>query len=76
MPLSPSTALPAAVPAFSTDDAVADFPWDKGISAAPAEGWAVGRAISAAVAASVTPRGLHLMGRLQTWRGRLIGPTA
>ena len=37
VPVLPSTALPAAVPAFSADDAVAGFPWDSSDVAAVAE---------------------------------------
>ncbi len=69
VPVSPSTALAAAVPLFSSDDAVADFPWDKGVSAAVADGWVAGRASSAAVAASAVPRDLSLIRRLQTCGG-------
>ncbi|MDF9811518.1 hypothetical protein M2266_000749 [Streptomyces sp. SPB162] len=39
VPVLPSTAAPAAVPAFSADDAVAGFPCESSAPAAPAGGW-------------------------------------
>ena len=61
VPALPSTALAAGVPAFSSEDAVAVLPWDSKVSAAAAGVWATGRVISAAMAASATPRDLSFI---------------
>src|SRR5690242_13045870 len=64
VPVLPSTAALAGVPAFSMVEDVAVLPWDRLVSAlaaAAAGSWVRGRVIRAAVAASATPRDLSLM---------------
>ena len=85
VPVLPSTAAFAGVPAFSTEDAVTDFPWEIRESAACAEGAArpsVAATRATASVANLVPgprrrrRGRAFVGMVPPWPGKWGGPAA